>query len=67
MCDEVEIECSKCGLHTTIPEYQVGESEKFDCPNCGEVKFYYVIKGKKPLDKKGKKKKEIDDETSEKH
>lgn len=55
MCDTVEIECSKCGLHTTIPEYQVGESEKFDCPNCGEVKFYYVIKGKKPLDKKVKK------------
>ena len=59
MCDEVEIECSKCGLHTTIPEYLVGESEKFDCPNCGEVKFYYVIKGKKL---KGEK-----NETSKKH
>lgn len=58
---EVDIECSKCGFQTSIPEHLVGESDTFDCPGCNveKVKFYYVIKGKKL---KGEK-----NETSKKH
>ena len=42
-----DIECSKCGFQTVLPERLVGCTDYFECPTCGEVKFYYVIKGKK--------------------